>query len=454
MSAQLRGFTNVSGVGGSVAVPDPGSGGDTVLAIGVFFYASGAHTVSVSSGWTVLGQFTHGYHHWFAVAGPSGTSCTVSRASANQYMLTSTAWYNTTGGVVAYHAAANTHSEDRAQVTIGSVPTDAVVLTGFIANGTLFDSITGTTGTVTNFGSMTLEDSAIGGAEGPPFYFERWWDLAMTVQAEAGTVSAGTRIAHTDFDWTLYDPTNDGAYGSGVALVIYGLPDPDNECFEDTFTRVVSGDVGTADNGDSYDTSGAIPEVFSVDGARLQFDPGGDGTQWVRYEREIPTDAVVRMQFIPNSIVASGGGDVQAFGIATRWQAGGQAYVAIANVGPDYRDLTLYRAAPYSLFFSPLATVAIPAAVAGQTYTLTLADEGTSPTLLTATWRSASGGVLATVSTTNSFAALQAPGKPGWGFDFQGDADALTAQGDNFAAGSCPLVIVIGGSGAGLAWII
>lgn len=438
MAPQLRGKSSATGSTTSfdLGVPAAMQAGDLLVVYGVWFYSTTTVATTVPSGWTKVVDMSYGYHRWFVAVSTTatpGSSHTFTKANTDGYLAVMSAWHNITGTYSAYHNAGNVSSGNYARVTYSSTSSPVagandLLLYGFFCNGTDDTGYSGFSGTRTQidqFYRHTPDTTAF-----PPG-FEQWSNLVISVQSETGTLTTGTREMQTNFSGT-------GAYGSGVVLVIYGLPDTLELCATvDTFSRTVSGGWGPSWDASTY----AQDWYFSVDGNRgviHDYDDGGGNFQPAVWLPAVCPDARhsidIQWPSLPSNMT-----HIMGYTIFDRVQASGRAY--IAHVSPTNTSGNIGFGI-YRNFLGTLSTriafVTIPAIVTATWYTLHMQCVGTSPTQIQAWLTSSTGSVLATVTVSDSDALWQSYGKIGVGRDFQGTASTIPASFDNYRI-CCPV---------------
>lgn len=246
MTVQVRGVT--SAASGTVAVPAGTGAGDLLILLARSYWQNPANTAPWGGlgGWTAVDNLVRGSGG--SAAGTEGTTwgvLTATRIATGSepasYTVTATGGDAIIGAIVAvYSDTGQTLTATRGATNSGPfrnefqsqfVPSRAagsLYVHAMSGNGTAITSSSGFTGSRTHHATLGLH-SAIPYAwqsvpSGAPYYFERWRDLVMSIDTEAGTLNSGTRIAVSTFNWGVYpagsgDP-NDGTYWSNTFVAV------------------------------------------------------------------------------------------------------------------------------------------------------------------------------------------------------------------------------------------
>lgn len=235
------------------------------------------------------------------------------------------------------------------------------------------------------------------------------WDFGDGGTATGATASHAYAAAGTyPVELTVTD--DDGAVGIVQHdVTVVAAP---TATAEDHFARTVSSGWGTAETGGSWTVSPST--AFSVTGGRglISNTTGATRTATLRSVSRTSTDLVMTLS--PDKLTTGGG--LYANGIG-RWVSGGGEYRAKLVLRSDGRAaLSLVRTTATGAETTIASSVVVPnlTYAAGTSVKLRLQVTGTSPTTIRArAWSAASEPSTWQVSTTDSTAALQAPGGVG-----------------------------------------
>ncbi|WP_233189025.1 LamG domain-containing protein [Subtercola sp. Z020] len=233
-----------------------------------------------------------------------------------------------------------------------------------------------------------------------------------------GQTGTGRTVSHTygaagTYTATLVVTDNSGATGTATQSVTVTNP-PAMPFALDSFTRTVSNGFGTADVGGAWTKFGTASDLAVNNGSAV-FRLGTAGSQTGAYLNSVSqTNTDLRVQFSLDKPATGGGTYLYAVGRKTATNNEYRAAIRLKNNGTAAVALTALQGSSTA---STLANeVVVPGSiVAGTKLSVRLQVTGTSPTTIRAkVWPSGTAEPTAwTVSATDSFAGLQAPGAIG-----------------------------------------